>query len=131
MEKRQARIFNFLVPGVGLEEFSTPDIVMTFTFLKICFVFQCDPNLEVFGVWINTLDPTLPRIALFSRRDIHKGEELTFDYMMTGIVKGNNIKVASLGVCSSVIERWEKMLPLPSSSQLIKKIYEAKERPGL
>ena len=59
---------------------------MTFTFQKICFVFQCDPNLEVFGVWINTLDPTLPRIALFSRRDIHKGEELTFDYMMTGIV---------------------------------------------
>jgi hypothetical protein len=25
MEKRQARSFNFLVPGVGLEEFSTPD----------------------------------------------------------------------------------------------------------
>jgi hypothetical protein len=24
MEKRQARSFNFLVPGVGLEEFSTP-----------------------------------------------------------------------------------------------------------
>lgn len=44
----------------------------------------CDPNLEVFGVWINALDPRLPRIALFSRRDIEKGEELTFDYMMTG-----------------------------------------------
>jgi hypothetical protein len=25
MEKRQARSFNFLVPGVGLEEFSTPE----------------------------------------------------------------------------------------------------------
>jgi hypothetical protein len=24
MEKRQARSFNFLVPGIGLEEFSTP-----------------------------------------------------------------------------------------------------------
>jgi hypothetical protein len=26
MEKRQARSFNFLVPGVGLEEFSTPEL---------------------------------------------------------------------------------------------------------
>jgi hypothetical protein len=25
MEKQQARSFNFLVPGVGLEEFSTPE----------------------------------------------------------------------------------------------------------
>jgi hypothetical protein len=35
--------------------------------------------------------------------------------------KGNNIKVASLGVCSSVIERWEKMLPLTSSRSVNKK----------
>ncbi|KAL8594044.1 hypothetical protein ACOMHN_016423 [Nucella lapillus] len=44
----------------------------------------CEPNLVVFGVWINTLDPRLPRICLFADRDIGKGEELTFDYMMTG-----------------------------------------------
>ncbi|XP_013394122.1 histone-lysine N-methyltransferase SUV39H1-A [Lingula anatina] len=45
---------------------------------------SCDPNLAVYGVWINTLDPRLPRICLFAKRDIAKGEELTFDYMMTG-----------------------------------------------
>ncbi|XP_064631854.1 histone-lysine N-methyltransferase SUV39H2-like [Lineus longissimus] len=43
---------------------------------------SCEPNMAVYGVWINTLDPSLPRIALFSTRDILKGEELTFDYMM-------------------------------------------------
>ena len=47
-------------------------------------MFQCEPNLVVYGVWINTLDPRLPRICLFADRDIDKGEELTFDYMMTG-----------------------------------------------
>ncbi|XP_060570833.1 histone-lysine N-methyltransferase SUV39H2-like [Ruditapes philippinarum] len=46
---------------------------------------SCDPNLEVYSVWINTLDPRLPRIALFSRRDIEKGEELTFDYMSSKV----------------------------------------------
>ena len=28
MEKRQARSFNFLVPGVGIEEFSTPNYML-------------------------------------------------------------------------------------------------------
>ncbi|KAK3738798.1 hypothetical protein RRG08_035678 [Elysia crispata] len=41
---------------------------------------SCDPNLDVHVVWINTLDPLLPHICLFARRDIAKNEELTFDY---------------------------------------------------
>jgi len=45
---------------------------------------QCDPNMSVYGVWINNLDARLPRIALFANRDIKNGEELSFDYKMTG-----------------------------------------------
>ncbi|GFS21042.1 histone-lysine N-methyltransferase SUV39H2 [Elysia marginata] len=41
---------------------------------------SCDPNLEVHVAWINTLDPHLPHICLFAKRDISRNEELTFDY---------------------------------------------------
>lgn len=42
---------------------------------------SCDPNLAVYGVWINCLDPNLPVLALFATRDIEQNEEITFDYM--------------------------------------------------
>ncbi|KAM7180484.1 histone-lysine N-methyltransferase SUV39H2 isoform 3-T3 [Macrochelys suwanniensis] len=45
---------------------------------------SCDPNLQVFNVFIDNLDLRLPRIALFSTRTIKAGEELTFDYQMKG-----------------------------------------------
>lgn len=41
---------------------------------------SCDPNLSIFNVWVDCLDPNLPRICLFARRDIAKGEQITFDY---------------------------------------------------
>ena len=43
---------------------------------------SCDPNLEVFPVWIDNLDVNLPHIALFSKKHIQAGAELTFDYRM-------------------------------------------------
>lgn len=42
---------------------------------------SCDPNSAVWAIWIDTLDPNLPRLALFSLREIEKDEEITFDYM--------------------------------------------------
>ncbi|XP_014217049.1 histone-lysine N-methyltransferase SUV39H2 [Copidosoma floridanum] len=42
---------------------------------------SCDPNLAVYAVWINCLDPNLPKLALFATRDIKQHEEITFDYM--------------------------------------------------
>lgn len=41
---------------------------------------SCDPNLVVYPVWIDCLDPNLPRLAFFARRNILKDEEITFDY---------------------------------------------------
>lgn len=52
-------------------------------FVDLFLFFKCDPNLCVFAVWIETLDPQLPLIAFFATRDIKAGEELTFDYLMT------------------------------------------------
>ncbi|NWY23068.1 SUV91 methyltransferase, partial [Aphelocoma coerulescens] len=43
---------------------------------------DCDPNLQVYNVFIENLDQRLPRIALFATRPIRAGEELTFDYNM-------------------------------------------------
>ncbi|XP_041712339.1 histone-lysine N-methyltransferase SUV39H1 isoform X1 [Coregonus clupeaformis] len=43
---------------------------------------SCNPNLQVYNVFIDNLDERLPRLAFFSNRGIRAGEELTFDYNM-------------------------------------------------
>lgn len=42
---------------------------------------SCEPNLGVWAVWVNCLDPNLPKLAFFALREIEKDEQLTFDYM--------------------------------------------------
>ncbi|CAG8464661.1 2975_t:CDS:2, partial [Funneliformis caledonium] len=53
---------------------------------------SCDPNLQIFLTRINSLIPTA---ALFAKRDIEIGEELTFDYSggINDNIEGNNISV--------------------------------------
>jgi histone-lysine N-methyltransferase SUV39H len=47
---------------------------------------SCEPNLSIFNVWIDCLDPNLPRLCFFAARDIARGEQITFDYkQQTGI----------------------------------------------
>ena len=41
---------------------------------------SCDPNMAIYTVWIDCLDPNLPRLCFFAVRDIARGEQLTFDY---------------------------------------------------
>lgn len=42
---------------------------------------SCNPNLAVYAIWVDCLDPNLPRLGLFAIRDIAENEELTFDYL--------------------------------------------------
>ncbi|XP_054001737.1 histone-lysine N-methyltransferase SUV39H2 [Hylaeus anthracinus] len=51
---------------------------------------SCDPNLAVYAIWINCLDPNLPKLALFATRDIKRNEEITFDYMCQSSKNSDN-----------------------------------------
>ncbi|KAK6645012.1 hypothetical protein RUM43_001288 [Polyplax serrata] len=41
---------------------------------------SCNPNLIVCPVWVDCLDPNMPRLAFFARRRIMVNEEIAFDY---------------------------------------------------
>lgn len=59
---------------------------------------SCDPNLNIFNVYINCLDPNMPQLCLFAKRDIKKGEQVTFDYCQS---TGNTNKDENEGVLAS------------------------------
>lgn len=72
---------------------------------------SCDPNLHVYSVWVDTLDPRLPRIGLFAKRDIYAAEELTFDYMnmMTPETVGSP-KAVQGGLCACGTAKCRKFM---------------------
>ena len=80
---------------------------------------SCEPNLAVFAVWINCLDPNLPNLALFATRNIREGEEIAFDFM-SHYLRGKNIpgSKSSSPLCTrlslSSVENTEEYLPGPS-----------------
>lgn len=57
---------------------------------------SCDPNLGVWAVWADCLDPNLPMLALFALRNIEAGEEICFDYLQkAGDVNNDNLSSIS------------------------------------
>lgn len=56
---------------------------------------SCDPNLGVWAVWADCLDPNLPMLALFATRDIEEGEEICFDYLQKSSDGDEDIETAS------------------------------------
>jgi histone-lysine N-methyltransferase SUV39H len=83
---------------------------------------SCEPNLAVFAVWINCLEPNLPKLALFATRNIRDGEEITFDYMCQSL-KGKtdsspNSESTSGSVLSPYASPLRARLALPTSENL-------------
>lgn len=46
---------------------------------------SCDPNAQNYSVFVDVLDISRPKICFFAIRDIHPGEEITFDYKYTQV----------------------------------------------
>jgi len=59
---------------------------------------SCDPNLNIFNVYVNCLDPNMPQLCLFAKKEIKKGEQITFDYCQS---TGNTNKDESEGILAS------------------------------
>ncbi|XP_058129419.1 histone-lysine N-methyltransferase Su(var)3-9-like isoform X1 [Anopheles coustani] len=60
---------------------------------------SCDPNCGIWSVWIDCLDPYLPRLAFFARRRIEVGEELTFNYHSQLGMNNSSLNSSNGGDC--------------------------------
>jgi len=90
---------------------------------------SCEPNLAVYAVWINCLEPNLPKLALFSTRNIKEGEEITFDYMCQSFKGHNssspNSELISESAFSPYTSPLRARLTLPSSENLENRLPES------
>ena len=67
---------------------------------------SCDPNLFIFSVFINNLDPNMPQLAMFAKKDIKRGEQITFDYCQSSSQDQSQTEVSSvIASPSKVISR--------------------------
>ena len=57
---------------------------------------SCDPNLFIFSVFINNLDPNMPQLAMFAKKDIKRGEQITFDYCQSSSQDQSQTQVSSV-----------------------------------
>jgi len=55
---------------------------------------SCDPNLQVLSIHVENREILLPRVVLFSTREIKAGEELTFDYNCYPLSTDKELKCA-------------------------------------
>jgi len=63
---------------------------------------SCDANLNIFNVYVDCLDPNMPRLCLFAKREIKKGEQITFDYRQcTGNTESKNTIKAEADLVAS------------------------------
>merc|ERR1719341_2926 len=63
---------------------------------------SCDPNLNIFNVYVDCLDPDMPRLCLFAKREIKRGEQISFDYCQS---TSNPNKDADEGILASPSNR--------------------------
>ena len=55
---------------------------------------SCNPNLQVLSIHVENREILLPRVVLFSQREIQAGEELTFDYNCYPLSTDKELKCA-------------------------------------
>lgn len=74
---------------------------------------SCDPNLGVWAVWADCLDPNLPMLALFATRDIEMGEEVCFDYLQKA---SENDEAEANGTCVDKDSSFDTEIPSGSEA---------------